>query len=124
VVYRCKGYLRPDLVIEILRHGTIEILGIVDSDLLRDSVATDDVLPEKFLDGGGGYIRYRLRFNPFGEVLRCDNGEGVISLHFCKFVHDIDAPPPQGPAWSYQQRRLRESPTMMRKFLIGFAGCY
>jgi hypothetical protein len=80
VVYRCKGDLHPDLVTEILKHGTIEILGIVDGDLLRDSVATYDVLPEKFLDCGGGYISYRLRFNPFGEVLHCDNGEGVISL--------------------------------------------
>jgi hypothetical protein len=43
---------------EILEHGIIEILGIVDGYLLRDSVMTDDVLPEKFLDGGGGYIGY------------------------------------------------------------------
>jgi hypothetical protein len=58
---------------------------------------TDDVLPEKFLDGGGGYICYWFCFNPFGEVLDCDNGEGVVSLCWCKFSHDIDAPPLQGP---------------------------
>jgi hypothetical protein len=45
-------------MIEILEHGTIKILGIVDGYLLRDSITTDDVLPEKFLDGGGGYIGY------------------------------------------------------------------
>jgi hypothetical protein len=67
-------------VTEILEHGTIEIFSIVDSDLLRDSVATDVVLPEKFLDCGGGYIGYRLCFNPFVEVLHCDDGEGVVSL--------------------------------------------
>jgi hypothetical protein len=80
-------------VTEILEHGTIEILGIVDGDLLRNSVATDDVLTEKFLDCGGGYIGHRFRFNPFGEVLHYDDGEGVISLCWCKFVHDIDVPP-------------------------------
>jgi hypothetical protein len=42
---------------EILEHNTIKILGVVDGDLLRNSVMTD-VLPEKFLDGGGGYICY------------------------------------------------------------------
>jgi hypothetical protein len=67
-------------VIEILKHGAIEILGIVDGYLLSDSVMTDDVLPEKFLGGGRGYIGYWLRFNPFGEVLECDDGEGVVSL--------------------------------------------
>jgi hypothetical protein len=80
VIYRCEGDLYPDLMIEILEHGTIKILGIVDGYLLRDSVMTDDVLTEKILDGGGGYIGYWLRFNPFGEVLDCDYGEGVVSL--------------------------------------------
>jgi hypothetical protein len=102
VLYRCEGDLRPDLVTEIVEHGTIKILGIVDSDLLRNSIVTDDVLPEKFLDGDGGYIGYRFRLNPFGEVFHCDDGEGVFSLCWCKFTHDIDAPPLQGPGWSYQ----------------------
>jgi hypothetical protein len=47
---------------------------------------------KKNLDGGGGYICYWFRFNPFGEVHDCDNGEGVVSLCWCKFSHDIDAP--------------------------------
>jgi hypothetical protein len=102
VVYICKRDLRPNLVIEILQHGTIKILGIVDGDLLRNSVAIDDVLPEEFLDGGGGYVCYRLRFNPFSEVFHCDDGKSVISLCWCKFTNDIDAPPLQRPGWGYQ----------------------
>jgi hypothetical protein len=82
---------------EILEHGTIKILGIVDGDLLRNSITTDDVLPGKFLDGGRGYICYWFRFNPFDRVLDCDNGEGVVSLCWCMFSHDIDPPPLQGP---------------------------
>jgi hypothetical protein len=39
-------------MIEILEHGTIKILGIVDVDLLWNSIATDDVLPKELLDGG------------------------------------------------------------------------
>jgi hypothetical protein len=80
VIYRCEGDLRPDLMIEILEHGTIEILGVIDGYLLRNSVMTDDVLPEKILNSGGGYVGYRLHFNPFGKVLDHDNGKGVISL--------------------------------------------
>jgi hypothetical protein len=102
VAYICKRDLRPNLVIEILQHGTIKILGIVDGDLLRNSVAIDDVLPEEFLDGGGGYVCYRLHFNPFSEVFHCDDGKSVISLCWCKFTNDIDAPPLQRPGWGYQ----------------------
>jgi hypothetical protein len=96
VIYRCEGDLRPDLMTEILKHGTIKVLGIVDGDLLKNSVTTVDVLPEKFQNGGGGYVCYWFRFNPFGKVLDCNNGEGVVSLCWCKFSHDIDAPPLQG----------------------------
>jgi hypothetical protein len=81
----------------VLEHGTIKTLGIVDSCLLRDSVASDDVLPKKFLNSGKGYIGYRLCFNPFGKVLDRDNGEGVVSLGWCEFAHDIDAPLLQRP---------------------------
>jgi hypothetical protein len=41
---------------EILEHDTIEILGVVDCDLLWNSIVTNDVLPKEFLDGCGGYI--------------------------------------------------------------------
>jgi hypothetical protein len=90
------------LVTKKFKHCTFEILGIIDGGLLRDSVATDDVLPENFLDGGGGYVGHGLRFNPFGVVFYCDNGEGVIPLRWCEVAHDVDAPPLQGPGWSYQ----------------------
>jgi hypothetical protein len=69
---------------------------------LRNSVTTDDVLPEKFLNSGKGYIGYRLGFNPFGKVLDRNNGEGVVSLGWCEFAHDVNAPPLQWPWWSYQ----------------------
>jgi hypothetical protein len=75
VIYRCEGDLRPDLMTEILEHDTIKILDIVDGYLLRDSITTDDVLLEKFLNSCRGYIGYRLRFNPFGKVLNCNNGK-------------------------------------------------
>jgi hypothetical protein len=80
VIYRCEGDLRSDLIIEILEHGTVEILGIVNGDLLRNSVPTNDVLAKKFLDSDRGYVGYWFRFNPFSEVLDCDDGEGIVSL--------------------------------------------
>jgi hypothetical protein len=92
VIYGREGDLHPDLMIEILEHGTVEILGIVNGNLLRNPVMTDDILLENFLDGGGGYIAYWLRLHPFGEVLDCDNGEDVVSLCWCMFAHDINAP--------------------------------
>jgi hypothetical protein len=80
VLYRCEGDLRPDVMTKILVHGTIKILDIINDDLLRSSIMIDDVLLEKILDGGGGYICYWFCFNPFSEVLDYDNGEGVVSL--------------------------------------------
>jgi hypothetical protein len=68
------------LMTKIFEHGTVEILGIVDGDMLRNFVMTDDVLPERFLDNGRGYLGYWFHFNPFGEVLDCDDGEGIVSL--------------------------------------------
>jgi hypothetical protein len=92
VIYKCEGDLRPDLMTGILEHGTIEILGIVNGYLFRNSVTTYDVLPDKLLNSGEGYIGYQLRFNPFGKVLDRDNDEGVGSLGWCEFAHDVDAP--------------------------------
>jgi hypothetical protein len=60
VVYRCEGDLCPNLVIEIFEHYTIEILGIIDHDFLKNSVMADDVLADGFLDGCRGYIGYML----------------------------------------------------------------
>jgi hypothetical protein len=109
-------------VIEILEHGTIEILGIIDGDLLWNSIVTDDVLLEEFLDGGGGYVGYTLCFNPFGEVFHCDNGESVVSLCWCKFANDVDAPPLQGSRWGNHIQRFRGSLAIVREFLTSFTG--
>jgi hypothetical protein len=65
---------------EILEHVTIKILDVVDCDLMWNFVATDDVLPEEFLDGCGGYIGNRLHFNPLSELFHHYYGESVISL--------------------------------------------
>jgi hypothetical protein len=89
-------------VAKFFEHCTIEIFSIIDGDLLRDSVTTNDALLGEFLDGGGGYLSYMFHFDPFSEVLYCDNGEGVIPLCWCEFVDDIDAPLLQGPGWGYQ----------------------
>jgi hypothetical protein len=35
-------------VTEILEHATIKVLGVVDCDLLQNSIGTSNVLPEKF----------------------------------------------------------------------------
>jgi hypothetical protein len=67
---------------------------------LWNSIATDDILPKEFLDGGGGYVGDRLCFNPFSEVFHQDNGEGAVSLCWCKFANDVDAPPLQWPGWA------------------------
>jgi hypothetical protein len=77
---------------EIIEHGTVKILGIVDCDLLWNSIATVDVLPKEFLNGGGGYVGNKLHFNTFGEVLHYDYSESVVSLCWCKFTNNIDAP--------------------------------
>jgi hypothetical protein len=77
---------------EILEHGTIKILGVVNYDLLWNSVATDDVLPEEFLNGGRGYVGNRLRFDPHGEVLHYDYSKSVISLWWCKSTDNVNAP--------------------------------
>jgi hypothetical protein len=86
-------------VTEILEHATIKILSIVDCDLLRNSVTTDDGLPEFFLYSYRGHIGDQLHFDPLGEVFHCYNNESVISLCRCEFANDIDAPPLQWPRW-------------------------
>jgi hypothetical protein len=81
VVYGWEGDIHPNLMAEIPEHGTVKILGVVNHDLLWNSIATNDVLPEEFFDGGGGYVGNGVCFNPFGEVLHCDYGKSVVSLY-------------------------------------------
>jgi hypothetical protein len=105
---------------EILEHGIVKIPCIVDGDLLWNSIMTDDVLPKEFLDGDGGYIGNGLRFNPFGEVLHCDDSESVVYLCWCKFIDYVNAPPLHGPRWSSQLQRLCGSFGVMGEFLTSF----
>jgi hypothetical protein len=90
------------LLTEILKHYAIKVLGIINCNLLRNPIAADDVLPEKFLDGCGAYNSHGLHFNPFGKVLDRDNGEGVIAFCGCEFVDNINDLVLQGPQRSYQ----------------------
>jgi hypothetical protein len=49
MVFGCEGSLHINLVVEIIEHVTIEVFGIVNCDLLRDSIVTDNILLENFL---------------------------------------------------------------------------
>jgi hypothetical protein len=97
MVHGREGDLHPDLMIEMLEHATVKIFGIVDCDLLWDSIATDDVLLEEFLNGCGGYVGDELRLNPLSEVFYYHYGEGVVSLCWHEFANDVNAPPLEGP---------------------------
>jgi hypothetical protein len=79
-------------VTEILEHATINVLSIVNGYLLQNSIIADDVFPEFFLYSFQGHCGDRFRFDPLGEVFHCYNGESVISLCWCEFATDIDAP--------------------------------
>jgi hypothetical protein len=81
------------LMTEILEHATIKVLSVVNYDLLWNSIVTNDILLEEFLDGSRGYVGDELRFDPIGEIFYCYNGESVVSLCWREFANDIDAPP-------------------------------
>jgi hypothetical protein len=68
-------------VIEILEHAVVKVLGVVDFDLLRNSIATDNVLPKDFFDGHRGYVGDKLRLNPLREVFHCH--DGAINCEGC-----------------------------------------
>jgi hypothetical protein len=117
-----EGDLRPNLAVEIFEDATIKILGVVNCGQLWNSVATDNILLEEFLDGGGGYIGDGLHFDPLDEVFDSYDGEGVVSLCWREFANDIDVPPLQGPRWGDQLRKLCWRLGAMGKLLIGFIG--
>jgi hypothetical protein len=83
MVYGHEGDLCPDLMIEIIEHSTIKILYVVDYDLFWNSIMIDDVLPEEFLDGHGGYVGDGIRLDPLGEVLYCHYGDYVCPQYRC-----------------------------------------
>jgi hypothetical protein len=74
-------------------HVIAKVFGVVNNDLLWDSIATDNILLEKLFNSQGGYVGDWLRFNPFHEVFHCHNGKGVIALCWSKFADNVDAPP-------------------------------
>jgi hypothetical protein len=65
---------------EILEHVIIELLGIINSDLSRNAIATDYVLLEEFIDGRGAYICDELRLDPFRDLLDRYDSENVVAL--------------------------------------------
>jgi hypothetical protein len=68
---------------EILEHVIIELLGVVYCDFSQNVEATDDVLPEEFLDCRRAYVGDRLCLDPLGEILNRYNGEGIVALSYC-----------------------------------------
>jgi hypothetical protein len=75
-----EGHLRSNLMAEILEHVVVGLLGIVNGDFSWDTIAAEDVLPEKFLDGCGAYARDKRCLNLFCEILNYYNGKGVVAL--------------------------------------------
>jgi hypothetical protein len=67
-------------LVEIREHCTGELLGIVDCDVSRDTIAVDDILLEDLADCCEAYIREGLPLFPFHEVFNFHNGEGVVTL--------------------------------------------
>jgi hypothetical protein len=67
-------------VIEILEHATVKVLGVVDCDLLRKSIAANNVLPEKFMYGCRGHIGDRIHLDPLDEIFYRYYVESVIFL--------------------------------------------
>ena len=45
-----------------------QLLAVVYGDLIRDAEATNNVLPEKLLQGSGGDVSERLGFDPFQNI--------------------------------------------------------
>jgi hypothetical protein len=106
MLYICEGNLRTNLVTKIPEHVTVKVFGIVNCDLLWDSVTTNNVLLEKKFNGHGGYVGDGLRLDPFHEIFYCHNGEGVFTLRVGEFANNVNAPPLQRPRWGDQLRRL------------------
>jgi hypothetical protein len=69
VVYRCECDLHSNLLIEIPEHCTIKVLYVIDSNVSRNTVATDDILPEDHFDCRRAYVYDRLHLDPLCEVL-------------------------------------------------------
>jgi hypothetical protein len=64
MVYICHDNLRSDLMAEILEHCIIKILCVINYEVLRDTIAADDILPDEFFDGCRDYVCDGLCLNP------------------------------------------------------------
>jgi hypothetical protein len=67
-------------VVEVLIHVIVELFSAIDSEFSRDTVTTEDVLLEKFLDSHGAYVCDRLHLDPLCKILNWYNNEGVVAL--------------------------------------------
>jgi hypothetical protein len=85
---------------EVLEHVIIELIGVVDVDLSRDTVAGDDILPEEFMDSRKAYFCDGLPLDPFCEVLKCYNSEGVVALSWSQLANYVNAPSLEMSRWS------------------------
>jgi hypothetical protein len=97
VIYRCECDLHFNLLVEILEHCTGEVLCIVHCDVSGNAVVIDDILSEELFDYCGAYICDGLRLDLLCEVLDCHHSKGVIALHWCQLVNDVDAPSLERP---------------------------
>jgi hypothetical protein len=75
MIYRREWDFHSNPLAEIFEHCTVEVLCVVDRDVARDAISVDDILPEKYSNWYGGYIRELLRLYPFREVFDCHDGE-------------------------------------------------
>jgi hypothetical protein len=64
---RRKMNLRANLITEFLESFGIKLCSVIHSYSLQHTEATNNVLPEKFLDCDRSYRGQRLRLNPLGK---------------------------------------------------------
>jgi hypothetical protein len=99
VVYGCEGDLCSDLMAKILEQYAVEILGIINCDVLGNTITTDDILLEELFDSCGAYVCDRFCLNPLHEVLDCHDSEGVIVLCWGKLADYVNAPSLERLRW-------------------------
>jgi hypothetical protein len=82
--------LRTNSVTKILECFGLKLRTIVHGYCLWDSEATNNILPEEFLDSSRSYCSQGLRLNPLGKYstttttyfkLPCDGGSGPNKLN-------------------------------------------
>jgi hypothetical protein len=74
-----------NLITEILESFGIKLCSIVHSYSLRHAEATNNILPEKFLDCDRSYCSQRLRFNPLRKIFHSHHNISQIVLRWWKW---------------------------------------